>query len=81
MLPAKNSLGIANGTIKNIGKVLGAAVLHGRSRLDFLNPIIGDMLCSGEPSDLAIDLLLEASTRDLVKRMKVAPDEASIHGI
>ncbi|XP_030855906.1 uncharacterized protein LOC753173 [Strongylocentrotus purpuratus] len=68
MVPAKNSSGISNGTIQNVGKVLGAAVLHGGSRLDFLNPIIADVLCLGEPAELAIDLLPEASTRDLVKR-------------
>lgn len=69
MVPAKNSSGISNGSIQNVGKVLGAAVLHGRMRLDFLNPIIADVLCSGEPAELAIDLLPEASTRDLVKRV------------
>ena len=78
MLPVQNSAGIASGEIKTVGKVLGAAVLHGRMRLEFLNPVFAQLLITGEPSDLAIELVPDASMRDLVKRIQAATTQASL---
>ncbi|XP_033097508.1 uncharacterized protein LOC117101614 [Anneissia japonica] len=76
MLPLQSACLVGDGTIETIGRILAAAVLHGGHSLQFLNPVIAELLIDEKPK-LSVNMIPNVEKRECVQKVMNGIDTTS----